>query len=270
VVVGMRPRSVTIRTLDIGGDKFLSHLEYAPEMNPALGLRAIRFCLKEQKIFRTQLKAILRASAYGQVRVMFPLISSLKEMQEARQLLRAVQDELKAEGVPFDPRLPVGAMIEVPAAVTLAHLLTQQADFFSIGTNDLIQYALAIDRVNKQVAELYQPLHPAVIRMVRDVVQAGRAARIPIAMCGEMAGDPLNIPVLLGLGVDELSMNAMAIPVVKRVIRMTSLAEAREIARQALRRSTVEEVNDYVFGEMDRRFPEIFRFGRTLANNHGP
>lgn len=265
VVEAMGPQVVTIRTLDIGGDKFLSPLEYPQEMNPALGLRAIRFCLKEQKIFRTQLKAILRASAFGQVRVMFPLISSLREMREARQLLISVQEELKQERVPFDAHLPVGAMIEVPAAVTLAHLLTQQADFFSIGTNDLIQYALAIDRVNKQVADMYQPLHPAVLRMIREVVQAGRAARISVAMCGEMAGDPLYIPVLLGLGVEELSMNAMAIPVAKRVIRMTSREEAREIARQALRKGTVEEVNDYVTREMDHRFPEIFRFGRTLA-----
>jgi phosphotransferase system enzyme I (PtsI) len=266
VVEGMAPRIVTIRTLDIGGDKFLSPLEYAPEMNPAMGLRAIRFCLKEQKIFRTQLKAILRASAYGQVRVMFPLISSLRELQEARRLVAEVQDALKKEGVPFDPEMPVGAMIEVPAAVPLASILAQQADFFSIGTNDLIQYALAIDRVNKQVSDMYQPLHPAVIRMVRDVVQAGRAARISVAICGEMAGEPLYIPMLLGLGVEEFSMNAMAIPVVKSVIRMTSLKEARDLARQAFRKGTVEEVNDFVTREMDRRFPEIFRFGHTL--NH--
>ncbi len=267
VVTAMAPREVTIRTLDIGGDKFLSPLEYAPEMNPALGLRAIRFCLKEQKIFRTQLKAILRASAYGKVRVMFPLITSPREMQEARRLLESVKDELKKEKVPFDPDLPVGAMIEVPAAVTLAELLARCADFFSIGTNDLIQYALAIDRVNKHVADMYQPLHPAVMRMVRDVVQAGRQAGIPVAICGEMAGDPLNIPILLGLGVEELSMNPMAIPVVKRVIRLTSLKEATEFARQALSKSTEEEVNDYVTRKMNDRFPEIFRFGRPLANN---
>jgi len=270
VVAAMAPREVTIRTLDIGGDKFLSPLEYAPEMNPALGLRAIRFCLKEQKIFRTQLKAILRASAYGRVRVMFPLISSPREMQEARQLLEAVQEELRQGKVPFDPKLPVGAMIEVPAAVTLAELLAGYADFFSIGTNDLIQYALAIDRVNKQVADMYQPLHPAVMRMIRDVVQAGLKADIPVAICGEMAGDPLNIPILLGLGVKELSMNPMAIPVVKRIIRMTSLREATEFARQALSKATEVEVNDYVTRKMNDRFPEIFRFGRPLANNLAP
>jgi phosphotransferase system enzyme I (PtsI) len=267
VAEDMAPRQVTIRTLDIGGDKFLSPLEYPPEMNPALGLRAIRFSLKEPKIFRIQLRAILRASAFGRVRIMFPLISSPREMMEGRRILASVKEELYREGLAFDPDLPVGAMIEVPAAVTLADLLTDYADFFSIGTNDLIQYALAIDRVNKQVADMYQPLHPAVLRMVRDVVQAGRNADIPVAMCGEMAGDPLNIPVLLGLGVEELSMNALAIPVVKRVIRTTSLAEAQELARQALLLPTVEEVNSYVIHEMDRRFPDIFRFARPLANN---
>ena len=267
VVEAMHPKVVTLRTLDIGGDKFLSPLEYAPEMNPALGLRAIRFCLKETNIFRTQLKAILRASAYGQVRVMFPLISNIGEIRDARRLLEEVKHDLEREGRSFDPRMPVGAMIEVPAAVTLAHLLAQYADFFSIGTNDLIQYALAIDRVNKQVADMYQPLHPAVIRMIREVVHAARVARIPVAMCGEMAGDPLYIPVLLGLGVTELSMNPTSIPVAKRVIRMTSLKEARKIARQALALATVEEVNDYVSREMDHRFPDIFRFGRPLATS---
>jgi len=267
VVEAMRPRVVTIRTLDIGGDKFLSPLEYAPEMNPALGLRAIRFCLKEPDIFRTQLKAILRVSAYGRVRVMFPLISSVQEMKEARVLLDKVKEELAREGVPFDHRMPVGAMIEVPAAVTLAHLLAHHADFFSIGTNDLIQYALAIDRVNKQVADMYQPLHPAVIRMIREVVHAARVARIPVSMCGEMAGDPLHIPVLLGLGVAELSMNAMAIPIAKHIIRMITIEEARKIARHALRLVTVEEINDYVAQEMNRRFAEIFRFGRTMIAN---
>jgi phosphotransferase system enzyme I (PtsI) len=270
VVEAMAPREVTIRTLDIGGDKFLSPLEYAPEMNPALGLRAIRFCLKEQKIFRTQVKAILRASAFGKVRVMFPLISSPRELHEARLLLESVKGELSRENIPFDRKLPVGAMIEVPAAVTLADLLTQEADFFSIGTNDLIQYTLAIDRSNKSVADMYEPLHPAVMRMVREVVRVGRKAGIRVAMCGEMAGDPLYIPVLLGLGVEELSMNPNSIPVVKRVIRMTSLGEAQKIARRALALATVEEVNEYVSNEMDHRFPDIFRFGRPLATNRLP
>lgn len=265
VVKAMQPRQVTIRTLDIGGDKFLSPLEYPQEMNPALGLRAIRFCLKETGIFRTQLKAILRASAHGQVRIMFPLISSIQEMREGRRLLQEAQTELQREGRAFDPALPVGAMIEVPAAVTLASLLAQEADFFSIGTNDLIQYALAIDRGNKQVAGLYQPLHPAVLRMIQQVVEAGRAAGIPVAVCGEMAGDPLYLPILLGLGVDELSMNHMSIPMVKRVIRLINYKEAQQMARQALDMVTVEEINDFAVQEMSRRFPEIFRFGSALA-----
>ncbi len=265
VVEAMHPRQVTIRTLDIGGDKFFSPLEYPQEMNPALGLRAIRFCLKEQGIFRNQLKAILRASAHGQVRVMFPLISSIQEMREARQLLQEVQAELQSQGHPFDPKLPVGAMIEVPAAVTLASLLAREADFFSIGTNDLIQYALAIDRGNKQVAGLYQPLHPAVMRMILQVVEAGQAAKIPVAVCGEMAGDPLYLPILLGLGVDELSMNHMSIPMVKKVIRLISYKEAQQIAQQALEMVTVDEINDFAVQEMSRRFPDIFRFGSALA-----
>ncbi len=265
VVEAMRPHQVTIRTLDIGGDKFMPRLEYAPEMNPALGLRAIRFCLKEQEIFRTQLRAILRASAFGQVRVMFPLISSVQEMRAARQLLKAVAADLAEQGIPFDPNLPVGAMIEVPAAVTLCRVLTREADFFSIGTNDLIQYALAIDRGNKMVASMYQPLHPAVMHMIRQVVAAGQEAGIPVAMCGEMAGDPLHIPILLGLGVAELSMNAMAIPVVKSVIRQFSLSEAQEMAAKALDMVTVDEINDFATQEMSRRFPEIFRFGSALA-----
>ncbi len=265
VVEAMYPKVVTIRTLDIGGDKFLSPLEYPPEMNPALGLRAIRFCLKEPEIFRTQLRAILRASAFGVVRIMFPLISSLTELREARRLLAEVQEELTRKGAPFNREMPVGAMIEVPAAVTLADLLARQADFFSIGTNDLIQYALAIDRVNKQVSDLYQPLHPAVLRMIKGVVQAGQAAGIPVAMCGEMAGEPLYIPLLLGLGVAELSMNALAIPVAKAVIRRIKMTEAREYAEKALSLETVEEISDYVEHIMRRRFPEIFRFGRQLA-----
>jgi phosphotransferase system enzyme I (PtsI) len=265
VVEAMAPRQVTLRTLDIGGDKFLSNLEYPQEMNPALGLRAIRFCLKEQEIFRIQLKAILRASAHGRVRVMFPLISSIQEMREARRLLKEVQEELEEKGQAFDAHLPVGAMIEVPAAVTLATLLAWEADFFSIGTNDLIQYALAIDRGNKQVAALYQPLHPAVLRMILQVVEAGRLAGIPVAVCGEMAGDPMYIAILLGLGVDELSMNHMSIPVVKKVIRLLSFKEAKQMAKQALDMVTVEEINEFAAQEMNRRFPDIFRFGTALA-----
>jgi phosphotransferase system enzyme I (PtsI) len=262
----MRPKRVTIRTLDIGGDKFASHLEYAAGINPALGLRAIRFCLKEHAIFRTQLRAILRASAFGQVRLMFPLISGIQEVLAARRILEEVKEELTREGKPFQPDLPVGLMIEVPSAVVLADLLAKEADFFSIGTNDLIQYALAIDRGNKHVASMYQPLHPAVLRMIKQVVAAGHAGGISVAVCGEMAGDPLYTPILLGLGVDELSMNALAVPVIKRIVRHASMEEAQEFARHALQYGTVEEVNAYVTSIMAKRFPEVFMFGRELAS----
>jgi phosphotransferase system enzyme I (PtsI) len=265
VVAALTPRMVTIRTLDIGGDKFLPRSDYAPEMNPALGLRAIRFCLKERDLFRTQVRAILRASAFGKVRVMFPLISSVGEVREARSLIEEVKHDLAQEGLPFDAHLPVGAMIEVPAAVTLCQMLAKEVDFLSIGTNDLIQYALAIDRGNKQVAAMYQPLHPAVLRMVLQVVTAAGVAGVPVAMCGEMAGDPLHLPILLGLGVSELSMNPLAIPVIKRVIRMITLAEAQAMASQVLEMVSVEEINDYATRVMSRRFPEIFRFGSVLA-----
>jgi phosphotransferase system enzyme I (PtsI) len=262
----MAPNRVTIRTLDIGGDKFASHLEYAPGINPAMGLRAIRFCLKEDSIFRTQLRAILRASVYGQVRLMFPLISGIQEVTAAHRILEEVKGELRREGHNFNPDMPVGLMIEVPSAVMLADLLAKEADFFSIGTNDLIQYALAIDRGNKHVANMYQPLHPAVLRMIKQVVDAGHSAGITVAVCGEMAGDPLYTPVLLGLGVDELSMNALAIPVIKRIVRHASMEEAQEFARQALQHGTVDEVNAYVTGVMAKRFPEVFMFGRELAS----
>jgi len=265
VVAALAPRLVTIRTLDIGGDKFLHRTDYVPEMNPALGLRAIRFCLKERDIFRRQLRAILRASAFGRVRVMFPLISSVQEVREARQIIEEVKAELRAEGLPYDEGMPVGAMIEVPAAVTLCQMLAREVDFFSIGTNDLIQYALAIDRGNKQVAAMYQPLHPAVLRMVLQVVTAAGVSGVPVAMCGEMAGDPLHLPILLGLGVSELSMNPLAIPVIKRVIRSITLAEAQAMASRVLEMVSVDEINAFATQFLKERFPDIHRFGSALA-----
>jgi phosphotransferase system enzyme I (PtsI) len=251
-------RPVNIRTLDIGGDKFASAIELASEINPALGLRAIRFCLKEPHLFRAQLRAILRASAHGKVRVMFPLISGVGELREAQAVLESVREELRAEGRDFDPELEVGIMIEVPSAVAIADLLAQHVDFFSIGTNDLIQYSLAIDRVNEHVAHLYQPLHPAVLRMIRQVVAAAHDAGIPVAMCGEMAGDQKMVPLLLGLGLDQLSMNALAIPRVKQVVRATSREDWARLARQALSYATAAEVAAFMTRELEVRYPELF------------
>ena len=251
-------RPVTIRTLDIGGDKFASPLNLSPQINPAMGLRAIRFCLKEQGIFRDQLRAILRASAFGQVKVMFPLISGVQELLQAKEILAEVRQELDRRGEAYDRQMEVGIMVEVPSAVAVADLLAPHVDFFSIGTNDLIQYALAIDRVNEHVAHLYQPLHPAVLRMIRQVVQAGHAAGIPVAMCGEMAGDQKAVPLLLGLGLDQLSTNALAIPRVKQMVRLTNQKKWEELAQRSLTFPTAAEVGGFMSRELDRSFPEVF------------
>jgi phosphotransferase system enzyme I (PtsI) len=218
---------VTIRTFDLGGDKFVSHVDLAEEMNPAMGLRAIRFCLKEKEIFKTQLRAILRASAHGRVRIMFPMVSCVWEIEEAKKIVEEVKGDLSRKGLSFDDKIKVGIMVEVPSAAIISDILAGMVDFFSIGTNDLIQYSLAIDRVNESVTYLYDPLHPAIIRMVKFIVDSGHSAGIDVAMCGEMAGDHLFLPVLLGLELDELSMNADAIPLAKTIIRKSNFAEAK-------------------------------------------
>lgn len=258
VALRLEGQPVNIRTLDIGGDKFASSMELAPEINPALGLRAIRYCLKERGMFMAQLRAILKASAFGKVRVLFPLISGVGELNQARAVLDEVRAELDTEGVEYDREMEVGIMIEVPSAVAVADLLAQRVDFFSIGTNDLIQYSLAIDRVNEHVAHLYQPLHPAVLRMVRQVVEAGHAAGIPVAMCGEMAGDPKMVPLLIGLGVDHLSMNALAIPQVKRIVRLTDRSVWQDLAKEALAFPTAAEVASYMTKQLQHFYPGFF------------
>ena len=240
------PAAVTIRTLDLGGDKLSSGVEINREMNPALGLRAIRFCLKEPTVFKTQLRAILRASAYGRVELMFPMISGLQEILDAKVILEQVKAELDREGIDYDHDMKVGVMIEVPSAVTMAEIIARHVDFFSIGTNDLIQYALAIDRINEQVAFMYEPFHPAILRMVQQVVDAAKRAGIKVALCGEMAGEPLCVPILLGLGLEELSMNARSIPLVKQIIRSISMEEAHRHFENVMHLSTAAEVRRYV------------------------
>ncbi|MBI5440734.1 MAG: phosphoenolpyruvate--protein phosphotransferase [Deltaproteobacteria bacterium] len=257
VAESVRPFPVTIRTLDVGGDKVLSSIPVQEETNPALGLRSIRLCLKEKALFRTQLKGILRASATGNVRVMFPMVSGLNELQEALAILEEARTALRNEGQAFDPHLPVGIMIEVPSAAVTAELLAPHVDFFSIGTNDLIQYALAIDRVNEHVAYLYEPLHPAVLRLIRMTVEAGHRQGIRVAVCGEMAGDELYTPVLLGLGVDELSMHALSVPRIKRIINHASLAEARQLVEDVLRFGTAHEVHRAVDTYLRERYAGI-------------
>ncbi|MEZ4485515.1 MAG: putative PEP-binding protein [Syntrophotaleaceae bacterium] len=258
VVERMAPHPVTIRTLDVGGDKLVSDIDLSDEANPALGLRAIRFSLKEEKLFNAQLRAILRASAHGKVRILFPMITGLAEIRSCKELLEKAKTELATEGQAFDANIQIGIMIETPSAVIIAELLAQEVDFLSVGTNDLIQYCLAIDRGNEHVAYLYEPLHPAVLRALQMVCRAAQSAGIEVGICGEMAAEPLYALVLIGLGFDELSMNAPYIPRVKRIIRQVSRVEAVALVIELLQFGTAPEVARRLREEMQRRFPEIF------------
>ncbi|HXV21925.1 MAG TPA: phosphoenolpyruvate--protein phosphotransferase [Desulfuromonadales bacterium] len=258
IIEKMAPQPVTVRTLDVGGDKFVPEINLIDEANPAMGLRAIRFSLKERRLFKQQLRAILRASAFGRVRVMFPMISGVAEIRACKACLEEARAELVAENIPFDPDLPVGIMIETPSAAMIAELLAREVDFFSVGTNDLIQYCLAVDRGNEHVAYLYEPLHPAVLRALRMICAAGKAAGIEVGMCGEMAGEPLYALVLLGLGFNELSMNAPGIPRVKRILRQIRRDEGERLLAELLELPTAREVTQRLEEEMSRRFPELF------------
>jgi len=250
----------TIRTFDLGGDKFPSNQKQPlKELNPQMGLRAIRFCLKEVALFKTQLRAIWRASAIGKVKILFPMISGVEEIREAKQLLQEARDELVAEGVEVAPAMEIGAMIEVPSAVVIADKLAREVDFFSIGTNDLIQYALAIDRANEHLTYLYEPLHPAVLRLLKRVVDEAHKANIRVAMCGEMAGDPICCLILLGMELDELSMNHLDIPRIKRIIRASSLEEAKVLLRKAMSFNVASEVRAYLQDYMTQHFPKEFQ-----------
>jgi phosphotransferase system enzyme I (PtsI) len=269
VVEGISPHPAVIRTLDIGGDKFISHLDLAEEMNPAMGLRAIRFSLKERDIFKVQLRAMLRASAYGKVKILLPMISGVGEIREVKKILNEVRLSLTAERVPYDPRIEIGIMMEVPSAATIADILAKEVDFFSIGTNDLIQYTLAIDRVNEYVTHLYEPLHPAILRLVKQMVKAAHDGGIRVAMCGEMAGEPLYLPILVGLELDELSMNVLSIFRVKKILRAYTLRECKDLVETSLRFSTPEEIEDRVRASLKNKFPEEFRenFNSKLPGN---
>lgn len=253
VLLAMGDRPVTIRTLDLGGDK-IPGKKWEKEINPALGLRAIRYCLQHRELFRAQLRALLRASVFGNLKVMFPMVSGVSELREARSELEACRSELSRQGVPMGRRFPVGIMVETPSAAWIADRLAQEAEFFSIGTNDLIQYSLAIDRQNRDVAYLYRPLHLSILRMVRHIVDAGKAAGIPVSMCGEMAGDSSLTLVLLALGLEEFSMTSGQIAVVKRIIRSVSMSEAKQLLDKAMQFSTAEEIERFVKNEMDQRF----------------
>lgn len=254
----LKPAPVVIRTLDLGGDKFLSHLQVPQEMNPFLGWRAIRFCLEEREIFRDQLRAILRASAEGNVKMMYPMISGVEELVQANELVAQCKLELRQEGVPFDESLEIGVMIEIPSAVLAADALARRARFFSIGTNDLIQYALAVDRLNEKIAHLYQPTHPAIVRLIKATVDCGHRHGIWVGVCGEMAGEPALVPLLLGLGVDELSAAVPVVPQIKHLIRRLKMDEARELAEFALGCESGAEIMKRSEDLARRTAPDLF------------
>jgi phosphotransferase system enzyme I (PtsI) len=253
----MGGRPVTIRTLDLGADKIVGYRRGAgPETNPALGLRSLRLSLRDPEIFRPQLRALLRAAALGDVRLLFPLVSTLAELRAARAVLDEVAAGLRAEGVAIPERIPVGVMVEVPAAALMADHLAKEVDFFSIGTNDLIQYTLAVDRTNETVAELYSAADPSVLRLIAMVVEASRKHGIPANLCGTMGGEPLYAMLLLGLGIRQLSMPPHQLPEIKRVIRGIRLADAEALAAEALGRRTAREVVDLLESALGRAVPE--------------
>lgn len=245
----MGDKPVTIRTLDAGGDKLLPGANESDELNPLLGWRAIRFCLGEEELFRNQLRALLRASAHGNLRIMFPLISNTRELDDALNILNEEKGDLAAAGTPMAEKIPVGIMIEVPSAALIADVLARRADFFSIGTNDLIQYTMAVDRGNEKIADLYQTWHPALWRLIETTVEGARESGIPAAMCGELAGDPLAAVLLAGLGLDELSMSVHSIPAVKSMVRSIDTLSAREALAEVL---TMENADDVQSLLMDR------------------
>jgi phosphotransferase system enzyme I (PtsI) len=242
VAAALKPNPVIIRTLDLGGDKFASHLQLAQEMNPFLGWRAIRFCLAQPELFRAQLRAILRASAEGNVKMMYPMISGLDELNQANTLVEKCKTELRDEKIPFDEKMEIGAMIEIPSAALIADALAQRVKFFSIGSNDLIQYTLAADRTNEKVSHLYEPTHPAIIRLIKMTVDAAHKNGIWAGVCGEIAGDPVIAPLLIGLGVDEFSAAPPVVPQVKYIVRRLKLSEAQALAEFALQCESPSEI----------------------------
>ena len=254
----VRPDPLIIRTFDLGGDKLApGTVDIADELNPFLGWRAIRLCLENIDIFKTQLRAILRAGAVGNIKVMFPMISGLDELRRAKAVLAECREELRRSGVPLAEKIDVGAMIEIPSAAICANVLAPEVDFFSIGTNDLIQYALAVDRVNEKLAHLYEPTHPAVLRLLKMIAEAAHANNIWVGVCGEMAGDVALVPLLLGLGMDELSAGATLVPRVKRAVQSLTIPECRELVEETLKLNTASEILARCLELADKRYGDL-------------
>jgi phosphotransferase system enzyme I (PtsI) len=254
----VRPDPLIIRTFDLGGDKLApGTVDITDELNPFLGWRAIRLCLENIDIFKTQLRAVLRASAVGNIKIMFPMISGLDELRRAKAVLVECKEELRRSGVPLGEKIEVGAMIEIPSAAICANVLAPEVDFFSIGTNDLIQYALAVDRVNEKLAHLYEPTHPAVLRLLKMITEAAHANNIWVGVCGEMAGDVALVPLLLGLGVDELSASATLVPRVKRAVQSLAIPECRKLVEQTLELNTASEILARCLELADKRYGDL-------------
>jgi phosphotransferase system enzyme I (PtsI) len=251
-------RTLTIRTVDLGADKYTQSRAETPERNPFLGLRSIRYCLQSLPMFKTQLRALLRASAHGPIKVMFPLITTTQEFRQSKYLLNDVMEDLEEEGVPFDRNIAVGMMVEVPAAALMADTHARDADFFSIGTNDLVQYTLAVDRTNERVAGLYNPGHPAVIQLIRHVIRAAGRKGIPVSCCGESAGDLGYAILLIGLGLRTLSVTAASIPALKRLIRSVTVAQCEQIAEKASELDSDVAVSAYLRDQARKIIPEAF------------
>lgn len=267
VIESMGETPVTIRTLDIGGDKIVPHLGLEEETNPQLGWRAIRFCLDRPDVFKAQLRALYRASVYGNLQIMFPMISGVDIYREARQVAEEVRDDLKARGISFREDMKIGSMIEVPAVVAVAEKLAKECDFFSIGTNDLIQYGLAVDRVNERTTHLYEPAHPGILALLKQTIDAAKKAGIPCSICGEVAGDPMFTELLLGMGFEVLSMSAVSIPIVRAEIANTKSAAAKRFARKALSMSSGSEVRTLLEQRYKRRGTmKLYRRGRVPAS----
>jgi phosphotransferase system enzyme I (PtsI) len=256
VCFGEKP--VIVRTLDLGGDKFISQFDLPKEISPFMGWRAIRFCLARPDVFKMQLRAILRASVFGNLKIMFPMISGVEELRQAKKMVEESKAELKEKNIRYNADIEIGAMIEVPSAALTSDVLSREVKFFSIGTNDLIQYSLAVDRTNEKIAYLYEPTHPAVLRLIKSVVEAGHKSNIWVGMCGEMSGDPSLAILLLGFGLDEFSMPSANILEIKNVIRNVTYAQARSIAEEALTLSTGTEVENFLKTKLEEVLPGMY------------
>ncbi|MFA4973720.1 MAG: phosphoenolpyruvate--protein phosphotransferase [bacterium] len=269
VLENLSPKPVTIRTIDLGGDKLAISQAYEVQANPALGLRAIRLCLREIPLFKTQLRALYRSSVHGKLRILIPMISSVDELLRVKKIVAEVKQELLSKNVPFDDEVPLGIMIEVPSAVFMAPELAAEADFFSIGTNDLIQYGLAIDRINEQVAHLYNPYHPAILRMIKRTVDAAKKAKIDVGICGELAGDPLAITLMVGMELDSLSMNPVSIPRVKKILRAITREQSVKALKETLAKSTADEVEKYLKRKTSHLLPGDIRRLHIIEDQGG-